>query len=332
MTVSPAFATALAAGRADFNRRTVEARRHHQGFDQEAFAAFLAGQVDALVAAVAQRDPGRTGDVASAAYDIALELAGLGLIGARARSQVLSDAWRELMPACADLVARDPAAVLGLLSNAVLHLETVGSARRTQWIGEMAALAPRLESTGQLRAAGQVLAWRAGVAHFRKSALAAADGLPEVLALAAYRAPEAGSWSALRTRIENDPCWRATVDGPAQPAYEVGAFAGFGGAFATPPEVRSGGDHFLVRSGGRHFLLLADAYGSSLPGASALEFDEAAAMSQAPRFLIEGGRLTVGHQQIALDLPADGLALCATAATLAITSPYTHAIVLVPRR
>ena len=100
--------------------------------------------------------------------------------------------------------------------------------------------------------------------------------------------------------------------------------------FAAPPEVRAAGSGFLVQSSGRHFLLLADAYGAVLLGADAGEF--AAASPGALAFKIDGESLLVGRQRIALDLPAAGLAVCDSSGTLAITSPFTHAIRMVPRR
>ncbi|MFS2217338.1 hypothetical protein ACCD08_22770 [Telluria sp. Tellsp104] len=102
---------------------------------------------------------------------------------------------------------------------------------------------------------------------------------------------------------------------------EVGGFTGFGGAFAEPPEVRAGADGFVVRAGERCHLLLADAYGAVLLAATPDEFDRAA----------PGGAVQVDARRIAPDLPADGLAVCASGPTLALTSPYTHAIRVLPR-
>lgn len=331
--VSPAFASVLAAGRADFNRRALEAKRHHHGFDDAAFAAFLGTEVDGVVAAVAQAAPERIGEVASAAFDVALELTGLRLVGPRARSPLVAQAWRTALPRCAHLLAHAAEQVIGTVCNAVVHLESLVGARPGQWIDELAALAPRVETPHQLRALGQVLAWRAGAAHYRAGALAAADSLPEALALAALRAPDAGSWPRLRAGIEADLWWRAAADDAVPAGWEVGAFTGFGGQFAAPPQVRSSGGHFLLRAGERHFLLLADAYGTSLLSAGAEEFDAAALDGGgAPRFAVEGGALVVEGRRIALDLPAEGLAVCATGATLAVSSPYTHAVRLLPRR
>lgn len=329
--VSPAFASVLADGRLEFNRRTAEAARRHPGFDHGALRSFLADGVDAVVDAVAAAAPESTRAAAFDAYDIALELAGLRLVGPHARSTLLPRAWHSALPRLAHLVAREAAAVIGLVSNAALHLGTLPEVRGSQWIAELAALAPRIESRAQLRAVGLVLAWRAGAAHFRAGALAAADDLPVSLALAAFGLPRDGAWPALRERIAADSWWHAD-DGVGMLQREVGAFSGLGGAFGAPPEVRAAPGGFLVRSAERHFLLLADAYGAVLMGATAEEFEHAGAAHGVVAFTVEGDMLAVGRQRIALDLPAAGLAVCASAGTLAITSPFTHAIRLVPRQ
>jgi hypothetical protein len=184
----------------------------------------------------------------------------------------------------------------------------------------LAALAPRIATVDELRVVGQVAAWRAGAAHFRAGAIAAADALPAVLALAAFGADAGASWPDLRARIAGDPWWRADGADVAV-GHEVGGFAGFGGAFAELPEVRAGADGFVVRAGERCHLLLADAYGAVLLAATPDEFDRA----------VPGGALQVDARQVAPDLPAEGLAVCASGPTLALTSPYTHAIRVLPR-
>jgi hypothetical protein len=328
--VSPSFARLLAAGRAEFNRRTQDAARRQSGFDHGALLAFLADGVDAVVQAVDAVAPERAMDVAFDAYDIALALAAQRLVGPAARSALLAEVWRSVLPRLAALVAREPAATMGMLSNAALHLGTIPEARGTQWIAELAALAPRIGSRAELRAVGQILAWRAGAAHFRSGAIEAAAGLPEALALAAFGVSEAVTWAGLRERIERDPWWRAG-DGAGLAQRETGAFAGLGGSFGAPPDVRAAPGGFFVHAAGQHFLLLADAYGAVLMSATAGEFAQAGAAAGAVGFSVEQDAIVIGRQRIALDLPAPGLAVCASAGTLAITSPYTHAIRLVPK-
>jgi len=328
--ISQAFADVLAAGRSGFNHRVREAQRIFPAFRADAFLRFLEEGVDPVAVAVAETDRARLPVAVLAAYDVALELAGRSLVGPAARSQALASAWRDLFPQLARLVAAQPAQVLAMLSNAIVHLESIAGVRVAQWTDELAALAPHIETAGQLRVVGQVLAWRAGTAHFRAGAIAAAAALPQSLALRAFGAGGRDAWQAFRCEVEHDPWWGGS-DPHAVRERRVGSFSGFGGQFAVPPEVRAAGDVFFVKSGGRYFLLVADAYGAVLQSASAEEFGHACTLQRRCDHTLRDGTLLVGSQRIALDVPAPGLAVCATAATIAIASPYTHAIRVLAR-
>ena len=320
--ISPAFASVLASGRAQFNGRAAEARRRFPALDMAAFGAFLHDGVDSLVLAVAAAAPERVGGVTLAAYDMALELVGHGLAGPAAKNPFLNTVWRELAPLFAPLLATAPVDVLGMLSNAAIHIASVAGARPAQWQAGMAAVAPQVGSVAQLRAVGQVLAWRAGVAHFRQGALAAADTLPPALALAAFDEPGA-QWPQVHAQLLDYP-WRGNAEG-----REFGSFSGLGGDFGTPPQVRATNDGFIVRSAERHYLLVADAYGAVLHSATAQEYEQATTgMPSSVR--LDGATVHVGARSIALDLPAGDIAIAANAHTLAITSPWTHAIRLLP--
>lgn len=320
--ISPAFASILASGRAQFNARALEARRRFPALDMAAFSAFLRDGVDPLIVAVAAAAPERVGGATLAAYDTALELVGHGLAGPAAKNPFLNTVWRELAPQFAPLLAAAPVDVLGMLSNAAIHIASVAGARPAQWQRELAALAPQIATLAQLRAVGQVLAWRAGVAHFRLGALAAADTLPPALALAAFDEPGA-QWPQVHAQLLGNP-WRGNTEG-----REFGSFTGLGGAFGTPPQVRATLDGFVVRSAERHYLLVADAYGAVLHGATAQEFEQAqTGMPASVR--VDGASVQIGARRIELDVPAGDIALAANAHTLAVTSPWTHAIRLLP--
>lgn len=320
--ISPAFASILASGRAQFNGRAAEARRRFPSLDMAAFGAFLHDGVDPLVVAVAAAAPERAGGVTLAAYDMALELVGHGLAGPAAKNPLLNSVWRELAPSFAPLLATAPVEVLGMLSNAAIHIASVAGARPAQWQRELAALAAQIATVAQLRAVGQVLAWRAGVAHFRLGALAAADTLPPALALAAFGEP-AAHWPQVHAQLLANP-WRGNAEG-----REFGSFSGLGGAFGTPPQVRATNDGFVVRSAERHYLLVADACGAVLHSATAQEFEQAP-NGQPSSVRVDGASLHIGARSIVLDVPPGDIAIAANAHTVAITSPWTHAIRLLP--
>lgn len=314
--LSAPFAQALAAGRATFNGRVAHARLRDRTFDADAFGAYLVQHVDALVSVL---PPEAMAGVVDAAFDLALAWSG------RSSAQA-HQLWHELAPAYAGMVAGDPRTVLALLGNALAHLHALPGARPQQWVDEMIALAPGVATPAHLRAVGQVLAWRAGAAHFRPGAINAADALPDALACAAFGVRICATWAVLRAQLLADPWWRAPADVLGNPHAridrEVGAFDGFGGAFAEPPRVAPCAGGFLVQSGSRDLLLVADAYGAVLHAAPA----GMAPASFPQRFTLVGSRLTAGPRVIDLDLPADGLAACCNDASIAITSPWTHAI------
>lgn len=329
----PALAGVLASGRAHFNARVAQAGRRYPRLDTAAFAGFVRSALDPLTAGVEASAPQATAAVVMAAFDLALELVGQGLAGHGARTARMDRAWAQLAPRCASLLASAPTRLLGLLSNAVVQLEAVPTARVDAWIDNMTGLADQADTIAQWQALGQVLAWRAGLAHFRDGALAAADSLPEPLALQATAAAPGSSWSAVRDGYRADRWWSpepalraAVADGVA-----CGDFTGFGGRFAQPPEVRVGAQGFVVRSAERYFLLVADVYGAVLLPAVAAEFEHAHTGASASVGL-SGATVRLGERYLNLDLPPTGLAVCASADTVAISSSWTHAIRLLPCR
>jgi len=328
--VCAAFGAALAAQRRELNALVAEARRRHPGFDQAAFTHFLVEAVDPVVQAVAERAPECIHGVVAAAFRMGLDMVGQRLVDGTPRTSNLVLAWAALMPRYAHLVARAPEQTLAMLSNAVLHLDALPGVNGERWRRDIAALAPQVDSLDHARALGQVLAWRAGAAHYRQGAIAAADDLPEALALAVFHAADHGSWQQVRDNLSRDPWWRSAADPDAVLMHMAGTFAGFGGPFIAPPRVAAAGACFLVRSGERDFALHADAHGAVLLPARAGEVDAAPANTALPH-TVESDELLVGHQRIAMALPAEGLALCATASTIALSSPYSHAIQLVAR-
>lgn len=331
--VSAALAAVLASGRAHFNARVVEARHRYPAFDAAAFAAFLRTGLDSVTRSVAAVAPERTTSVVLAAYDIALELVAQGLAGPGARTDLVERVWVTLAPRYARLVAAEPVEVLGALSNAVIHIANVPTARVDDWLDGMAALAGHADSGERMRSLGQVMAWRAGLAHFRDGALCCADALPESVALLAVGADGAQNWSEIRDAYRVNPWWSSQTERceAVRNGMEVGQFTGFGGTFAEPPEVRMGAQGFFVRSADRFSLLIADVYGAVLLPATAEEFAQAAVATPDPSVILIGSHIAIGDRRVDLDLPADGLALAGNENTVAVTSPYTHAIRLLPR-
>ncbi len=327
MLISQPLAQVLAAGRRQFNQRVDEARRRTPGFDPTAFSSFVQQQLDPVVSAMAATAPARTAAVTLAAYDIGLLLCAQGLAGPSARSPGVNQLWRDVLPALAPRIAELPHDLLGALSNAALHLGTVEGARPTEWLALLRQLGPASETPAQLLALGKVLAWRSGLAQFRLGALQAAATLPEALQRAALQAPSHSDIDAWRGTLEASP-WAGHPGRPE--GWTLGRFTGFGGRFSAPPELRVASNGMLLRSGDRHFLAIADACGAVLMPATAQEFDHAAPPKRPASVQWHGQMLVVSGREVPIDLPQEGLVLAASAHTLAVASPYTHTVRLLP--
>ena len=313
----------MPGGREDFNARFAQARHQYPALSAENFAGFLAVGVDPVVRAVAAVAPDRTTEVAAEAYGIGLELVSRRLAGPGSRHEAVTQAWQDLLPRVGALVAAAPRRVLGAVSNAVCQLAVTPGARPAWWLKEMGRLAPLVAGDVEnfLRL-GQIVAWRAGMAHFRSDALALLHTLPEELAQAVLGPVD-------RTGLEAHPWWGKAV---GQLAARVGGFRGFDGLFTEPPRVAGGAaGHFYVRSGARCWLLLADAFGATFHRATPEEFALAAERPTPPPagVSLDFGGVLLNRKRVELPFCGEITSHAVNASTLALTASLTHAVLLV---
>lgn len=334
MTLSPGFASILRSGRPEFNARFAAARHLYPDLDAAAFAEFLRGAANELLSAVERVRPDRAADVAMAAYDAALELVGEKLAGPGARLSTVEEAWRKVLPAAAALCAIAPGRLIAAVCNAAHQIASTPGALPARWIETMSTLGPQCDSVETFLKLGQVAGWRAGLAHFRESALALAVNLPEKLVLTAAGAGPATSWRELQQRLSANPWFDPSEEsgGSSVPrvALRAGAFRGFGGLFSEPPLVAVFGPHFLARSGGNCWLLTADAFGATFHRAALPEFESALRKSRLPAGLqISGAGVTWNGGRLEFVAPGEVTSAAANSTTLALTYRFTHSIVLV---
>lgn len=323
--VSNALASILRSGRADFNARFVAARRIHPDLEPGAFTEFLRTAVNELARAVEKVRPDRLGEVTMAAYDAALELVGQKLAGPDARMTSIEEGWRRILPKAALLVASAPGRLIPAVCNAAHQIASTRGARPAQWIETMEKLAPECGDAEAFLKLGQVAAWRAGLAHLRSGVIAAADGLPEALALVAVGA-KTGSWANVREQLLANP-WFDPASGSsvARVVAQAGSFKGFGGLFIEPPIVASSGEHFLVRSDSECWLLTADIFGATFHRASSKEF-----AAKFPSGLqLKESRVAFNGENFELPAIGELTSAAANGTTLALTSRLTHSITLV---
>jgi len=324
MTVSDAFATVLRSAREELNTAFSHARRQYPALDAATFSALLAGWLDPLVQAVHARAPQATSDVVRVGFEALLELAGQGV---PARSAGCERCFTALLPGLAEHVARDPARVIGGLTNAVYNLDAAG-ANTALWIERVAALGPRCVEAEHLFQLGVLCAWRSGLAHYRSAALMAADRLPAALSCAVLDLPNEQAWPEARAALARDPWYIGTSTAPRVAAL-AGAFRGFGGLFSEPPRVRAWAEHFIVHSGDAAWLLTADAYGATFHHANEGEQKQADGARPRAGISVTGRTLTLGSVQLELPIAGELTSLALTSTTLALTSSHSHAVVLV---
>lgn len=334
--LSDAFASVLRAGRPELNARFAEARHRLPALDPGAFGDFLRDGADAVVRAVHALRPDRAGAVALAAFDIGLDLVGQQVAGPTARGGAIDDTWRRVLPAAARSVAAEPERVIAALSNAAHQVAATPGARVSDWIADMERLAPQCASADDLLRLGQVAAWRAGLAHYRLGAIAAAASLPESLALAAVGASTPARWSdveaALRKSEWFDPAHPSARSGHAPSvAATAGAFRGFGGPFTAPPRVTFADGHFHVLSGDECWLLTADLYGATFHRLPPEQVRLPAPGKSLPRGLRidDDGSLAADDRAVQLYGPGTVTSAAASDTTLAVTWTLTHRVTLV---
>ncbi|MES2705113.1 MAG: hypothetical protein V4726_00790 [Verrucomicrobiota bacterium] len=316
--LSDAFVQVLKSGREEFNARFAMAKKQFPALEGAAFSAFLGSRADPLVRAVEGVRPGLLTETAVGAYEAGLELVAQRLAGPEARHPWTDQVWERLLVPAAALVAESPRLLIGALSNGAHQLAMTPGARPDQWLRLMERLIPLAGNAEELLRAGQLAAWRSGLAHYRESALAAAEGLEEKLALTALESVES-SWPELRRRLIQSR-WEGggvVIDGKPRLRLRTGAFRGFGGLFAEPPRLVTANSQVFARSGADGWLLTADAFGATFHRATPEELS--AALPQVPR-VPDGIQIPPDIGQVTSVARLDH--------TVAVTGALTHAVLL----
>ena len=326
---SEAFVNLLSLRRADYNAQFAAARRAAPELDEESFRMFLTSSVEPLVNAVAAIERSALVEVTDVAYSVGLELLSQRLAGPRARTPVLDSAFQHLFPPLARFIARAPAAVLPRLCNALHQLSTVPGVRPDEWCRALLRLSPTLQSVEELLGLGQILAWLAGLAHFRAGALDLCRRLPGALVEQTLGVTGA-DLQLILSRLERDP-WFV----PSAPALgfrlvgSVGNFRGFGGAFLAPPRVLRVGQQLFVASGDDAWLLTLDAFGCTMHRARPEELAGATFDVERPGLILEPTRVSGFGQSFPLTDTGPVSSVVGNANTLLFTSAHSYQVMVV---
>jgi hypothetical protein len=331
-------ADALARQRDLFNAHFANARHGSSALDAAAFAEHLATTLDPIIRAVAQTLPEKIDEVTVALFDLSLELFELRLLGPEAKTPWVMAVWRELLPAAATAVAREPARLAASASNAIVNLATTPGARPRQWLDRWILIAAGCPDVTTLLDCGKVLAWQAGMAQYRASALEVVAQLMPSLAAAALGLPQdtaADSLSQVIERLKTDP-WitavgavsRRKLTSPIRLVAMAGAFRGLGGPFLRPPTVAAGPAAIYASDGDSVWQLLADAYGAVFVGCDSKLFSPSTSSDAA---IGPNGEIRWGSDCAQLENLAHPLSWACDATTLAVTLPTSHHVFLLGR-
>lgn len=327
--VSAPLAEVLRASRGEFNSLFALARQRFRDLSGDDVFAFVRESIDPLAQAVAQFDAQRVADVVHAAYEIGVDLVGHKLAGQALTERAVEQAWREVAVTNARLVALEPVRLLAALCNAVHQIRGTPGADHRRWVTAMRDLGPQCQDVATWLRLGQLAGWRAGLAHYRLSALAVAAQVPETAVRAVLDLPASTAVADALAGLRRDPWFDPTQRG-LRLIRRYGAFRGFGGQFLAPPRVAAHGDELLVLSGDICWHLYADRFGTTLHRAPReLWPAKSAALPQALR--VQGGRVSEGPAQVDLSAVGAITSVACTPTTVVCTNERTHALALLAR-
>jgi hypothetical protein len=333
------FAQILAARRGRFNSQFAEAKTYRPTLDGEAFAAHLTQVVGPVVERVAEARPEQAEAVAEALYELSLDLVGREFLGPHSRYPALAEGWITLFSELPERLAESPWLFPGAITNALYNLSATPGARPAEWMQSVLTLSAACDDVPELLAAAQVAAWRAGLAHYRLSALERCRALkPNIAGLALGLPGFKASFLTLKARdsliaalLANPWLDPAAPEPPAKAALQivkrVGAFRGFGGLFLAPPSVACPDGQFVVSDGDDHWLLFADRFGASFQRTAAPPTSKPK-MSQPYFQLSLEGELSKGKLHAKFSELERSQSSAANETTLAVTTALSHAVLL----
>jgi hypothetical protein len=332
--ITGAFAEFLKSNRDALNAKFAQAKQTHPNLDPTTFKDLLLETVAPIVESVDQHTPATTREVATILYDVALDLLTQDFLGANSRYPFIAQGWRDLLPHIPQHIAAAPRDAISAMTNALYNLSLVPNARPQEWIASMCALAPLANDAPSFLQAGQIAAWRAGLAHYRVDALDLCKKIEPSLARAALGLPTTNAIpiETLVARLSADPWLRPeNVREQASDARtlkivaRVGAFRGLGGLFQSPPLVMAMGDLFVVKDGESVWLLVADCFGATFHRADGTSPKP----NLAPFDLDRRGKVTLGKSNQTFSELDGWVSAASTRTTLAATTDLSFAIFLI---
>lgn len=331
--LSPAFAEILRQNRARYNALFTAARLNSPTLDGAAFGQHLSECISPIVQQVYETQSERAAEVAGALYEISLDLFSKKLLGPAPRSEFIPLAWKELFPLLSHLLDNEPKRLAGAVCNLLLKMENQPGVHTSQWIESMGAISQFCENADEFLQAGEIVAWRCGMAQHRAGALKIAQRLAqtkEPLCRAALGVVEK-EMNAAQTiaAYEKNPWWTpAEKDATRRIRRVAGSFRGYesdrnktGAVFMMPPKVTLHEGQFYAADEENFWLFFADAYGASFHRIGGLM--EFSGDPYSPSF---GGPLFGANEVPELQHPSS---VATDGTTWAVTLPHSYGIYLV---
>lgn len=295
------FQKALSVNRDRYNARFRLARHRSGNLDANAFLTHLRD----FVGPVVDKAGGDPVEVTDALIDLSLATHG----------KLPADLHRVLLSQ-ARFVAMDPRRVTVALANALHHLEAAPSASPHVWARNLEYHSRKLQTVESLLDLGAVLAWTAGVAALRDSALDVAERISPRTLRAITGTTDIGPLRA-------DPWWTVTRKG-LRVVRRLGTFRGFGGTFVKPPTVFLSQGRLHATDGDHTWRVHADRFGGMLRRAPHTQPEH-----QPPTLTLSPDGAVSG--EVTVPELAGATSWVSWSNTLAATTPWTHAIIFVAR-
>lgn len=330
-----AFSDALRRGRERYNTKFALARHTYPALDGETFTEHLKKTVSPVVESLGENDKEKIDAVTDALYDLSLELIGKDFFGRRVRHTAMLDGWEILLPLIPHLLIQDPRTIASAVTNALYNLSVESNTRPSFWIETMLEIGKLCESSKEFLEAGKIVAWRAGLAHYREGALDTCKNLKTEISYAALGIKETQNIEALIAQLEQDP-WLKPDEFSNKIKKEkrlrvisvVGAFRGFGGLFIAPPKVTYSDGQFLVFDSEYWWAMTADCFGATFhkigQKISGLKNE-----SNPKSRVDKKGNVEMNGIKRTLHSLAEGTSFAADEKTLAVTLPMSHSVYLV---
>jgi hypothetical protein len=330
------FASCLEGKREHFNRLYAIKKRMKRQIDGKVFSKHLIEVVAPLVDSAVELEPSCGEELTASLYELSLDLVSRRYLGQANKYPSLDHLWSKTLPKLVRFLPAGSRKLVSALSNAVYNLDNTPGVSAKKWLSALLSISDGCSSWTELLAAGKVLSWRCGMAHYRKSALEVWSTLSKELKLATLGLlldEEEIDLEALRNALQ-DPWWRPDVK--TNPSYNleivgaVGGFRGFGGSFVSPPEVMQVGDDIFAFDDEACWSVHADCYGTTLQrfGKTLPDGD-----SNEGAFMLvqKSGKVSCGNYEREFDILKRPSSFVSSSSSLAVTLQCSHKVFIVAK-